>query len=100
MILIGFPTVLMVLQGFRLWAIFYFGLALLLALVHLASVLHLVRYLERDIRNLPCFRAKRGQRQNGVRFTSCYLGLVRARKRVVWGKSVSVRVELGGRRIN
>src|SRR3546814_11982156 len=52
MILIGFPTVLMVLQGFRLWAIFYFGLALLLALVTLASVLHLVRYLERDIRNL------------------------------------------------
>src|SRR3546814_11329599 len=40
MILIGFPTVLMVLQGFRLWAIFYFGLALLLALDHLASVLH------------------------------------------------------------
>ena len=51
MILIGFPTTLMVLQGFRLWAIFYFVLALLLALGHLASVMQLVRCLERDARN-------------------------------------------------
>lgn len=50
-ILIGFPTTLMVLQGFRVWAIFYFGLALLLALGHLGSVLRLVRYLERDARD-------------------------------------------------
>lgn len=50
-ILVGFPTTLMVLQGFRLWAIFYFGLALLLALCHLGSVRRLVRYLERDARD-------------------------------------------------
>lgn len=50
-ILIGFPTTLMVLQGFRLWAIFYFVLALLLALGHLASVVRLVRHRERDARD-------------------------------------------------
>src|SRR5690606_4377278 len=60
-ILIGFPTTLMVLQGFRLWAIFYFALALLLALGHLASVLRLVRYRERDARDpQPATRVGRG----------------------------------------
>ena len=48
LILVGFPTTLMVLQGFRLWAAFYFGLAVLLALGHLASAMNLVRCLERD----------------------------------------------------
>jgi hypothetical protein len=48
LILIAFPATLMVLQGFGLWAIFYAGLAVLLALCHLAGFLHLVRSLERD----------------------------------------------------
>jgi len=51
MILILFPTSLMVLQGFGLWAVFYAGLAVLLALCHLASVLYLVRCLERDMQD-------------------------------------------------
>lgn len=51
MILIGFPTTLMMLQGFRLWAIFYFGLALVLALGHLqvqvkgTEAINLLRFL-------------------------------------------------------
>ncbi|ABI57932.1 hypothetical protein ACN2MM_13740 [Alkalilimnicola ehrlichii MLHE-1] len=49
-ILIGFPTTLMVLQGFDYWAVFYAVLAVLLATGHLVSVLHLVRSLERDAR--------------------------------------------------
>ena len=47
-ILILFPTTLMVLQGFGPWAAFYAGLAVVLALGHLASVMCLVRCLERD----------------------------------------------------
>jgi len=50
LVLILFPTTLMVLQGFGAWAIFYAGLAVVLALGHLATVLHLVRCLERDER--------------------------------------------------
>jgi hypothetical protein len=53
MILIVFPTTLMVLQGFGAWAIFYAGLAVVLALGHLATLLHLVRCLERDAREPP-----------------------------------------------
>jgi hypothetical protein len=53
MILILFPTSLMVLQGFGLWAVFYAGLAVVLALCHLASVLYLVRCLERDVSSSP-----------------------------------------------
>lgn len=53
MILIVFPTTVMTLQGFELWAIFYAGFALLLALAHLFSVLRLVRCLERNARNPP-----------------------------------------------
>jgi len=49
-ILIAFPTTLMVLQGFGRWAMLYIGLALVLSLAHLASVVHLVRCLERDAR--------------------------------------------------
>jgi hypothetical protein len=51
LILIAFPATLMVLQGFALWALFYAGLALALAVTHLASVLHLIRALERDARD-------------------------------------------------
>ncbi|OOG20620.1 hypothetical protein B1C78_17165 [Thioalkalivibrio denitrificans] len=50
MVLIGFPTTLMVLQGFRAWALFYALLALVLALCHLVSALFLMRCLERDMR--------------------------------------------------
>ena len=49
-ILIAFPTTLMALQDFGRWATLYLVIALALALGHLASVLHLVRCLERDAR--------------------------------------------------
>ena len=51
MILIGFPTTLMVLQGFGAWAVFYATLAILMAVGHLVSVLFLMRCLERDARD-------------------------------------------------
>ncbi|AGA33878.1 hypothetical protein TVNIR_2222 [Thioalkalivibrio nitratireducens DSM 14787] len=53
LILIGFPTTLMLLQGFVPWAVFYAVLAVLLALGHMLTVLFLIRCLERDAQDTP-----------------------------------------------